>query len=71
MQIASHLKPKSKSGQSLRDLTIGHLAHVLKHLPDRAAGPDGVPTQLLRTAPPTAHTGDPEPHRDVALKREV
>ena len=40
--------------QQLEPLTIGQLAWVLKHLPDKACGPDAVSAQLLHTAPPLA-----------------
>ena len=43
-----------QQAQQLEPLTIGHLASVLKHLPDKACGPDAVSAQLLRTAPPLA-----------------
>ena len=46
---------KSKpSNRQLEPLTIGQLAWVLKHLPNKACGPDAVTAQLLRTAPPLA-----------------
>ena len=38
----------------LPPLTLGHLARVLKQLPDRACGPDAISTQLLRNTPPQA-----------------
>ena len=43
-----------QQAQQLEPLTIGNLASVLKHLPDKACGPDAVSAQLLRTAPPLA-----------------
>ena len=57
----------------LPPLTIGQLAYTLKHLPDKACGPDAITTQLLCTAlfgatPPAAtqygdgsHPPDPAP----------
>ena len=49
------LQPQARQqAQQLEPLTIGHLASVLKHLPDKACGPDAVSAQLLRTAPPLA-----------------
>ena len=48
------LQAARQHAATLPEISLGHLAHVLKHLPDRAAGPDGIPTQLLRTAPPQA-----------------
>ena len=43
-----------QQAQQLEPLTIGQLAWVLKHLPDKACGPDAVSAQLLRNAPPLA-----------------
>ena len=43
-----------QQAQQLEPLTIGQLAWVLKHLPDKACGPDAVTAQLLRNAPPLA-----------------
>ena len=43
-----------KQAAQLPPLTIGHLARVLKQLPDRACGPDAISTQLLRNTPPQA-----------------
>ena len=43
-----------QQAQQLEPLTIGQLTWVLKHLPDKACGPDAVTAQLLRTAPPLA-----------------
>ena len=44
--------PARHQAQQLEPITIGQLASVLKHLPDKACGPDAVSAQLLRTAPP-------------------
>ena len=41
-----------QQAQQLEPITIGHLAWVLKHLPDKACGPDAVSTQLLRNGTP-------------------
>ena len=47
---ADHLLPAAcQHAATLPEISLGHLANVLKHLPDRAAGPDGIPTQLLTT----------------------
>ena len=40
--------------QQLEALTISQLTWALRHLPDKACGPDAVTAQLLRTAPPLA-----------------
>ena len=40
--------------QQLEPLTISQLTWALRHLPDKACGPDAVTAQLLRTAPPLA-----------------
>ena len=38
----------------LEPLTLSQLTWALRHLPDKACGPDAVTAQLLRTAPPLA-----------------
>ena len=43
-----------QQAQQLEPLTLGQLAWTLKHLPDKACGPDAITAQLLRTAPPLA-----------------
>ena len=40
--------------QQLEPITLSQLTWVLKHLPDKACGPDAVTAQLLCTAPPLA-----------------
>ena len=44
---------KQQAGQ-LPPLTFEQLGRTLKHLPDKACGPDAITTQLLRTAPKQA-----------------
>ena len=39
---------------ALPPLTFEQLGKTLKHLPDKACGPDAITTQLLRTAPKQA-----------------
>ena len=43
-----------QQAQQLDPLTLGQLAWTLKHLPDKACGPDAITAQLLRAAPPLA-----------------
>lgn len=43
-----------QQGQQLEPLTFSQLSWALRHLPDKACGPDAVTAQLLRTAPPLA-----------------
>ena len=52
-----HPRPSLKheaqtQAKTIEPLTIGHLARVLKGLPDKASGPDAVSTQLLKAVPP-------------------
>ena len=50
-----NIRPQAQQqAQQLEPLSIGQLAWVLKHLPDKACGPDAVSAQLLRNAPPLA-----------------
>ena len=44
---------KRQAGE-LPALTFEQLGKTLKHLPDKACGPDAITTQLLRTAPKQA-----------------
>ena len=43
-----------QQAQQLEALTLSQLTWALRHLPDKACGPDAVTAQLLRTAPPLA-----------------
>ena len=50
-----NIRPQAQQqAQQLEPLSIGQLAWALKHLPDKACGPDAVSAQLLRNAPPLA-----------------
>ena len=50
-----HLQSLARDqAQQLETLTLSQLTWALRHLPDKACGPDAVTAQLLRTAPPLA-----------------
>ena len=60
--------PKQRAA-SLPEISLGHLAHVLKHLPDRAAGrrPHPTCTHGTTSGTPTTPT-DPLPADDAAAR---
>ena len=50
-----HLQSLAREqARQLEQLTLSQLTWALRHLPDKACGPDAVTAQLLRTAPPLA-----------------
>ena len=59
-----------QQAQQLEPLTIGHLTWVLKHLPDKACGPDAVTAQLLRTAPPLAVKALLKPYQETEAQAQ-
>ena len=50
-QPGAHSENEVLCSQDLPELSLGHIARSLKHLPERAAGPDGISRQLLQSAP--------------------